>query len=189
MQKFLPRCALLSLAALVTVGLQNAAQSAPTAPAPGSWFVRLKVDDYAKGWKFNATVLGQQPRAAIAWDPQDLPTMAPFSSPYLYLTFPRPNWGAKAGDYTSDFRPAGRLISGDWPFELRASQIGSTVYLRYEGDPEIIKRSQLIDAATGKAISPASQIWTSQGLAIKVNATVTKFIWRYLGPQAGNWRR
>lgn len=182
-----PRLALGGLLALGCLGLPNgsAPRAAPApAPAPSnaSWFVRLKVDDYASRWKFDGTLLGQQPGAAVDWDPQDLPAMPPFSPPYLFLTFPRPTWGQKAGDYTSDFRPAAVLTRGDWPFELRASKIGSTVHLRRDGDAAILRRSLLIDVDSGAQIKGDDPRWSGNGLSVNVDKNVKKYIWRYLGP-------
>lgn len=147
-----------------------------------SWYIRLKVDNYANKWSYDGALFGQQPGAKTTWDAQDLPAMAPFSSPYLYLTFPRPTWGAKAGDYATEFRPSVARTAGDWPFELRASNVGTTVYLRRDGDTAILKRSLLIESATGKAVSGIDPRWSGQGIPIKITATAQKYIWRYLGP-------
>jgi len=160
----------------------NASPASRSAALTSSWFVRLEVDDYEKGWKHHTTLLGQQAGASYVWDPQDLPAMPPFGSPYLYLTLPRPNWGAKAGDYATDFRPAGALTAGEWPFELRASEVGSTVYLRREGDAAILRRSLLVNTATGATIRGDDPRWSGNGVPVRVAKTTQKFVWRYLGP-------
>ena len=147
---------------------------------PAIWALRLKADDYANGWKFNNAMVGQQTGALAGYDAQDLKTMAPFASPYLYITFPRPSWGANAGDYASDFRPSGVLTAGDWPFELRASKLGTTVYLRREGDAAILKRSQLINVASGTVIRGDDARWQGNGVPVTITSTAQKFIWRYL---------
>lgn len=180
MQNILKRVAVAAIALSGTLlGVSNGPAQAATNP---SWYIRLKVDDYTNNWKFDGTLLGQQVGARTDWDSQDLPAMAPFSSPYLYLTFPRPTWGAKSGDYTSDFRPAIVRLKGDWPFELRASQIGTVVYLRRDGDPTILSRSLFIDSATGLMIRGDDPRWTAKGIPLKVTKTSQKYIWRYLGP-------
>ena len=168
--------------AIATAADAVTATPVATGSDPAAWHVRLMASDPANGWTFEGIFLGQQPLAATTWDPQDMRGMAPFSSPYMLLTFPRANWGTRAGDYASDFRPTGALRADDWPFELRASQVGSTVYLRREGDDPILARSQLINAATGEVIAGDDPRWSAEGIPVTTTSTVQKFVWRYLGP-------
>jgi hypothetical protein len=168
--------------AIATAADAVTATPVATGSDPAAWHVRLMASDPANGWTFEGIFLGQQPLAATTWDPQDMRGMAPFSSPYMLLTFPRANWGTRAGDYASDFRPTGALRADDWPFELRASQVGSTVYLRREGDDPILARSQLINVATGEVIAGDDPRWSAEGIPVTTTSTVQKFVWRYLGP-------
>jgi hypothetical protein len=102
--------------------------------------------------------------------------MAPFAAPYLTLVFPRSAWGVSKGDYATDFR-AFNGKPGEWTFEVRADRAGQPVVLRWEGDPQILKRSVLIDKISGKRISPASA--TSYSLTL--NTSTRQFTWQYLG--------
>jgi hypothetical protein len=51
------------------------------------------------------------------------------------------------------------------------------VVLRWEGDPQILKRSVLIDKISGKRISPAS----ATSYALTLNTSTRQFTWQYLG--------
>ena len=163
----------------VTGGQGSGGRQAVTGKAPANWNIRLLVDDYSTGWKHHSTLLGLASGAQIGFDANDLPAMPPFSTPYLYLAFPHNDWGAKAGDYATDFRPNQRGTH-EWAFELRANPIGHTVYLRWLGPIDALKNSQLIDVATGKIVAPADPALVSAGIPIKVTSNVMQFKWRYV---------
>lgn len=170
-----------------------AAQPAPQRPAvsghvqpqalPDSsdWYVRVKVDNRVTGWQDHGLLLGQLTDAQPGHDPNDQSKMAPFAKPYLMLVFPQPGWGDKKGDYATDFRP----VTGQpdtWTFEIRAEPVGSQVFLSWEGDRKIFKRSQLINVATGETIEPADPRWAKKGYPVSLDTPVKTFSWRYLGP-------
>lgn len=163
----------------VTGGKASGARQAITGKPPADWNIRLLVDDYKTGWKHHSTLLGLASGAKIGFDANDLPAMPPLSAPYLYLAFPHNDWGAQKGDYATDFRPNQRGTH-EWPFELRANPIGATVYLRWLGPIDALKNSQLIDVATGKAVSPADPKVISAGIPINVTSSVMQFKWRYV---------
>jgi hypothetical protein len=142
---------------------------------PKGWQVKLKVENPAQTMKAQA-VLGQYPGSVVGYDAGDLNAMAPFAAPYLTLVFPRSAWGVSKGDYATDFR-AFNGKPGEWTFEVRADRAGQPVVLRWEGDPQILKRSVLIDKISGKRISPASA--TSYSLTL--NTSTRQFTWQYLG--------
>jgi hypothetical protein len=170
-----------------------AAQPAPKAPAVGAhvdpqalpepedWYIRLKVDNPVTGWQDHGTLLGQLTDAQSGYDPHDLKEMAPFAQPYLTLVFPHPEWGDKSGDYASDFRPAAGRKADAWTFEIHAEPVGSKVFLSWEGDRDIFKRSRLTDLATGKTIKPADSRWAKKGYPVILTGAVQRFTWRYLG--------
>ena len=154
------------------------------------WYLRLKVDEPATGYRDHNSVLGQLLTAKNGRDPADLGEMPPFATPYLTLVFPHPEWGTAAGDYASDFRSAQRLNSrnkpvaglpaADWAFEIRTDRPGTPVVLTWEGPPEILKRSRLIDRATGRALIPTAKAY-AKGYRVTLTSGKGAFIWRFLG--------
>ncbi len=170
---------------------QARAEAHEVARAEGrEWSVRLKLDQPSNGFYDHTNTIGQMLSAQDGYDPADLVEMPPFAAPYLTLDFPHPEWGARAGRYASDFRSAQRLNSrgkpvsglpaGDWAFEIRADKPGGTVVLTWEGPPEILARSILIDRATGRAIKPTAKPYR-QGYRLTLTSTTRSLVWRYLG--------
>ena len=152
-------------------------------PHAGDWYVRLKLDNHVTGWKSYSNLLGQMAGTQAGFDLRDLDAMAPFAKPYLTLVFPHPEWGDKAGDYSADFRPPqprGKPV--DWLFEVRADPVNNGVFLSWEGDPAILKRSRLVDVRTGKTLNVSAGKWAKKGYPIQAKGTVERYIWRYLGP-------
>jgi hypothetical protein len=145
------------------------------------WYVRLKVDDPATGRKDHNNVLGQLLNASDGSDPHDLVLLPPFASPYLTLLFPRPDWGVRAGDYASDYRSTSAELPIEWTFEIRADPPGSEVILRWEGNPEILHRSRLLDHATGRTVQPTGPQHQDGYPATLIEGT-RAFTWTYLGP-------
>ena len=138
-------------------GAPAAGTSAPTAAAAtrpdGTWYVRLTAES---GDLVDASnVFGQAPASRQGYDAFDLRELAPFGSDYLTIVFAKTHWGAKAGDYSSDFRGLGsrrRLMN--WRFEVRSSDPGARVELRWEGPAGRLRRSRLVDGETGEVIRP-----------------------------------
>ena len=89
-------------------------------------------------------------------------TIRTFSRALFNAVFPHPNWEINAADYASDFHPVD-LKAQSWSFEVRAKPVGSKVFLSWEGSPELLKRSQLIEVATGKIILPTDPLLTMKG--------------------------
>lgn len=154
------------------------------------WYVRLKVNEPATGYKDHNSVLGQLLTAQDGYDPADLIELPPFAKPYLTLVFPHPAWGDRAGDYASDFRSAQQvnrnnqpqrgLPAADWPFEIRADRPGTRVILRWEGDPTILKNSRLLDHATRETLKPTASAY-ADGYPVTLTTGTRAFIWRFLG--------
>lgn len=172
---------------------QAAAQAAHAqAMAEGSeWFVRLKVDEPATGYHDHTNVLGQLLTAQAGYDPADLIELPPYATPFLTLVFPHPEWGERAGDYASDYRAAQRLNrrgrpqpglpAADWTFVIRADRPGTPVVLSWEGSPDILKRSRLVDRATGRTLNPAAKPYVTGGYAVTLKGGTRTFTWRFLG--------
>lgn len=126
------------------------------APARNSrangWYIRLiaesgeLVDD--------ANVLGQLAGSTSGYDAHDLEELAPFGSPYLTVVFPHEDWGDHAGDYASDYRQTGWPAASEiWRFEVRTSQPGVEVTLRWDGPTAQLLGSQLLDEESGERVA------------------------------------
>jgi hypothetical protein len=116
--------------------------------------VRLIVE--SETLRDDGNLLGQLADSMEGFDSHDLPELAPFGDTFLTLVFPHDDWGAHAGDYTTDFHGVGDETT-DWRMEVRSSEIGKEITLRWEGWPPSQGRSRawLIDDEIGKVL-PAS---------------------------------
>ena len=146
---------------------------------PNDWSIRLKVDNSVTGWKDHGALLGQLHDAALGLDKHDVAKMAPFAAPYLTLVFPHQDWGIKAADYASDFHALSNTVD-NWRFEIRANPVGSTVFLSWEGNPALLKRSRLLDVATNTTIDPNDPRWQNKGYPIILNTAVKAYVWKVL---------
>lgn len=152
------------------------------------WYVRLLVDEPATGYKDHNSILGQLLSAQNAYDPRDLSELPPFGKPYMTLVFPHPEWNGQAGDYASDFRsgqklnakgrPVPGLPAADWAFTIRADRPGTPVILRWEGDPAVLRNSQLIDPTVRKPIKLKDY---PDGYPVTLTGGSRSFTWRYQG--------
>lgn len=168
------------LASLLATGALAGAADAQTAAS--GWNVLLKVDNPATGWKQRSTRLGLAPDATAGFDRYDLPAMTPFSSPYLYLAFPHPEWGAKAGNYATDFRPLKSAFDSSatsWKFDLHSSPASGTVYVSWEGDPAVLQRSTITDTQTGIVYKASDPALGGRGIQVAVTAETRSFVWTY----------
>jgi hypothetical protein len=128
-----------------------AAPSIPreTAGAPaGGWYLRLIAE--AGTLRDEGNVLGQLPDSAAGHDRHDLPELAPFGSRYLSIVFPHPDWGERAGDYTSDFRSLLGRGAPSWDFDVLSGEV-EEVTLRWQDPEERGLRLRLLDHATGES--------------------------------------
>ncbi|MFM8442652.1 MAG: hypothetical protein ACKN9W_04820 [Methylococcus sp.] len=157
----------------------------PARAANGDWQVRLTVTNKVTGWQDTTNLLGQKATAKPGYDAHDLAELAPFATPYLSLVFPHADWPTlngqkRAGDYATDFRPAAGNRSTDWTFELRASPTGGKVFITWQADPVILKRSRLVDLQTGTVIDPTAPKY-AQGYPVALKTSLRRYQWRYLG--------
>jgi len=158
----------------------------PARAADSEWQVRLGVENRVTGWKDATNLVGQKLTAQTGYDRHDLIGMAPFAAPYLSLVFPHGDWSTlngqkRAGDYDTDFRPAQGNPATTWSFELRASPTGGKVFITWQGDPAILKRSRLVDLQTGRTIDPTAKAY-AQGYPVTLKSSVQRYRLRYLGP-------
>ncbi|UZR30870.1 FG-GAP repeat protein [Methylococcus mesophilus] len=145
-----------------------------------AWYVRLKVDNPALGYKDSGNILGQLADAKAGYDAYDLAEPAPFAAPYLTLVFPHKNWDDKSGAYASDYRPALGLRPMSWDIEIRADQPGSEVRVSWQGHPRILARCKITDLGTGQTYA-ATDPSLANGLAVFLADKVQRLTWRYLG--------
>ena len=160
--------------------------AAEPATAEQAWYVRLIAEEPTLGLRDRNSVLGQLADGAVGYDPHDLPELAPFGAPFLTVVFPHPDWGPRAGDYASDYRPdrdtstSGRPAAV-WRFELRADQAGYPARLRWEGPPEVLSRLELLDEDTGARYPADDPVFLRDGVPATLTAPVRRFTWRYRG--------
>ena len=121
----------------------------PAFAAPEGWFIRLIAE--SEGLRDSFNVFGQLADSRQGYDAHDLQELPPFGDSYLTVVFPHHSWGDQAGDYASDYH---RLRPGRdrWRFEVRSSNPGATVTLRWEGPGEKLRSSILVDEETGRRI-------------------------------------
>jgi len=134
-------------------------------------------------------VFGQIATAVAGHDPHDLPKLAPFSPPSLSVVFPHPDWGPHAGDYASDYRP-NRVASTPgrpadrWRFAIRTDRAGYPVRLRWEGPPDILSRSEVIDEDTGSRYPANDPAFLHNGIPLTMTAPARYFTWIFAGQPA-----
>lgn len=116
------------------------------------WVVRLIVE--SETLRDAGNLLGQLADSLQGFDSHDLPELAPFGDTFLTLVFPHGDWGAQAGDYTTDFHALG-AETDEWQMEVRSSEIGKEITLRWEGWPPKHSRARawLIDGEAGKVVA------------------------------------
>ncbi|MFZ1640433.1 MAG: hypothetical protein WAV07_03150 [Candidatus Contendobacter sp.] len=151
-----------------------------------AWYVRLIAEEATQKLRDRNNVLGQLADGAVGYDARDLPELAPFGQPWLTVVFPHPDWGKNAGDYASDYRPdrepgiPGRPTA-DWRFEIRADRAGYPVRLRWEGPPDVLSRSELLDEDTGARYPADDPRYLQDGVPATMTTPTRHFTWRYAG--------
>ncbi|KAB2927459.1 MAG: hypothetical protein F9K25_14175 [Candidatus Contendobacter sp.] len=148
--------------------------------------MRLIAEEPTLNMRSRNNVFGQLLDSAAGYDEHDLPKLAPFGTPYLTVVFPHPDWGLKAGDYASDYRPnretRGRgLPAANWRFEIRTDTAGRVVQLRWEGPKDVLDRSELLDEDTGARYKVKHPRYIEDGIPVTMTTPVRHFTWRYTG--------
>ena len=157
-----------------------------------AWSVRLRVEAPRLDPSDADLVFGQLADAQVSYDRYDLPDLPPEQGPpdlatndpvpSLSVVLPHPDWGTRAGDYASDYRPTNRgLPAANWRFEVRADPPGRAVRLRWEGPPAILSRSVLLDEDTGIRYLASDPRWLEDGVPVTLYRPVSRFTWRYTG--------
>ena len=73
-----------------------------------------------------------------------------------------------------------------WRFKIRAQPMGSKVFLSWEGDPALLRRSRLLEVDTGKVILPNDPRWVAKGYPITLNKAERAYIWQVLASSREN---
>ncbi len=178
-----------------SAGCSAAESSAPSAPssarlaADRRQAARSELGDEAADWSGrlvaasgalrDAAVFGRLAGSRTGPDRHDLPELSPFGEPYLTVVFPHPEWGDRAGDYASDYRPAGGGVAAHaWRFDLLTSEPGLEVTLTWQAPAAVLRRSRLVDLETGRAVdlTPGGQY------TFTLDGSSRSFRWRLGGP-------
>jgi hypothetical protein len=118
---------------------------------PGEWYVRLIAAAPAERLKDSGHVLGQLRSSEQRYDAHDLEALAPSHTPYLTIVFPHWNWGAKAGDYASDYHPV-KPGADTWEFEVRTDNPRRQIELSWQATGDAPMNMSLRDTKTGAVI-------------------------------------
>ena len=148
-------------------------------------YLHLKVDNFVTGWIDHGGLIGELNDARVGFDRHDVKVLPPVAESYLTLVFPHPQWGTNAGDYSSDFHSLSHKAQS-WRFKIRAQPMGSKVFLSWEGDPALLRRSRLLEVDTGKVILPNDPRWVAKGYPITLNKAERAYIWQVLASSREN---
>ncbi|MCI5194409.1 MAG: hypothetical protein D3915_14995 [Candidatus Electrothrix sp. AU1_5] len=146
------------------------------------WHVRLIVST-EDGRQDRGNILGRLRDSVQGLDSHDLPEMPPPPSPmgdrYLSIVFPHPEWKTAMPDFASDFRavPADKDTDATWKFEIRTHTPGIPAKLSWEGPAEVLKRSQIKEASSGKVLVANCAVQNSSTITLKKEGVV--LLWEY----------
>ncbi len=95
------------------------------------WYMMLSVEAPEAGLADRGGVTGQVAGSSPGYDMRDIPELPPYSRPFLTLGFPHQDWGARAGDYDTDFHGTGTDRADVWDFTIRSDAPDRTLTLRW----------------------------------------------------------
>ncbi len=154
--------------------LGGGSQSGTGQLLPGEWYVRLIAAAPAEGLKDRGHVLGQLRSSEQRYDAHDLEALAPSHTPYLTIVFPHWNWGAKAGDYASDYHPV-KPGADTWDFEVRTDNPRRQIELSWQATGDAPLNMSLRDTKTGAVIPVQAGRYV-----FTMGALARSFTWRSL---------
>ena len=64
---------------------------------------------------------------------------------------------------------------------MHGNPTGGKVWITWQGDAAILKRSRLVDLQTGRAINPTARTYV-QGYPVMLQQQTQRYQWRYDGP-------
>lgn len=120
-------------------------------PAAGEWEVRLVVATPDDMLEDPGNHLGQLAGAVDGFNYGDLKALDPFTTPYLDLVFPHPDWEEHAADYNRDYHDASGAEMDVWQFVVKSDDPDRDVVLSWEGD-RLMNRMWLRDELTGELV-------------------------------------
>jgi hypothetical protein len=148
---------------------------APKTRRAEEWGLRLIVE--ADDLVDPGNLLGRLSDSVEGPDQHDLKELSPFdTSKFLTIVFPHSDWGAYAGDYTSDYRAVAKGGSSEWSFEVRSNQ-PRTITLSWAGPDDILRHSKLKDDETNKTFDPNP----NNTYTVVMTKPVHRFRWRVNG--------
>lgn len=146
------------------------------------WYVRLIVST-EDGRKDQGNILGRLKDSVQGLDSHDLPEMPPPPSPmgdrYLSIVFPHPEWKTAMPDFASDFRnvPSEKDKDETWKFAIRTHTPGIPATLTWEGPAEVLSRSRIKEASSGKVLVANCAGQNSSTITLKKEGVV--LLWEY----------
>lgn len=159
------------------------------------WNVRLIAEEPSLNLRNDDALFGQLDDARVSYDEYDLPTLPPDQGPpdlpadpatVLTVAFPHPDWGIRAGDYITDYRPTNRgAPPASWRFEIRTDSLDRTVQLHWDGPAAVLKRSVLIDEDLNTQYRVGDRQYVEDGISVDMYRPVRHFTWRYTGKTNG----
>lgn len=160
-----------------------------------AWNVQLFAEEASLGLRNDDALFGQLDDAQVGYDDYDLrvppadqgpPDLPTDPAAVLNVVFPHSDWGARAGDYVTDYRPTNRgAPAASWRFEIRTDIPGRVVQLRWEGPAAVLKRSVLLDEDLGRRYAASDAQYAEEGIPVVMHKSVRHFTWRYSGKPNG----
>lgn len=148
---------------------------APKARRAEEWGLRLIVE--ADDLVDPGNLLGCLSDSVDGSDQHDLKELSPFdTSKFLTIVFPHSDWGAYAGDYTSDYRAVTKRGNSEWSFEVRSDR-PRTITLSWAGPDDILQHSKLKDDESNKTFNPNP----NNTYTVVMTKPVHRFRWRVDG--------
>jgi hypothetical protein len=143
------------------------------------WYVRLIAEWPAGNLKDRNNVLGELVDSDPGFDVHDLKELSPFSTPFLTVVFPHDDWGERAGNYASDYRPLkkNKNVGDSWQFEVRTDQPGREITLRWAMQGSYPKAPLLINLDTGEVVDIDPAVPGSYTFVM--DAATQRFEWMY----------
>ncbi|MGJ0507317.1 MAG: hypothetical protein ACR652_09305 [Methylocystis sp.] len=92
------------------------------------------------------------------------------TSNFLYVTIPHPDWGAKAGDYVSDYRTPSATGVSAWSFVIHSDLVGATVRIRMQTDKQTFANCVLNDVSANRGY-PLSMADFFAGVSVTMDST------------------
>jgi len=160
------------------------------------WYVRLTVEDPARGMKSQSAQLGQL-TIADAVEKNSLKSLRPFGSSYLEIVFINPD-GLPMNEYKSNFHVYRDNISDSWHFTVKSDDIYSDVIVSWRAlyvlasyvDAQGRRRYNEYRSLTNPLLQKMQVVDESSGvkLPVSVNGKAPSFIVNMNGKSTKSFR-